>query len=142
MSGFSLVGGDSVEPGDKNNQPRNIALPPKERKNQTQHDANNDAGYDWEIERAIAAFDPDIARQMTKPAAANPAPKQETKNNDNGSEDDENFSELRHAEILAREHSERETTKVANAKAAMRFNGNGGAISRLLRNPWRFENGQ
>ena len=76
--------------------------------------------------------DPDIARQTTKPAAANPAPKQETKNNDNGSEDDEKFSELRHAEILAREHSERETTKVANAKAAMRFNGNGGAISRLL----------
>jgi hypothetical protein len=77
----------------------------------------------------VAAFDPDIARQTTKPAAANPAPKQETKNNDNGSEDDEKFSELRHAEILAREHSERETTKVANAKAAMRFNGNGGAIS-------------
>jgi hypothetical protein len=24
----------------------------------------------------------------------------------------------------------------------MRFNGNGGAISRLLRNPWRAENGQ
>ena len=120
----------------------NRRLPAKERKDQTQHDANNDAGYDWEIERAVAALDPDIARQTTKPAAANPTPKQETKNNDYGSEDDEKFSELRHAEILAREHSGRETTRVANTKPAMRFNGNGGAISRLLRNPWRFENGQ
>jgi hypothetical protein len=142
LSGFSLVGRDSVEPGDKNNQPRNVALPPKKRKNQTQHDANNDAGDDWEVERAVAALDPDIARQTTKPAGANPAPKQEAKNNDNGAEDDEKFSELRHAKILAREHSGRETTKVANAKPAMRFNGNGGAISRLLRNPWRFENGE
>jgi hypothetical protein len=87
-------------------------LPPEERKNQTQHDANNDAGDDWEIERAVAAFDPDIARQTSEPAGADPAPKQEAKNNDNGSEDDEKFSDLRHAEILAREHSGRETTKL------------------------------
>jgi len=127
---------------EKQSAPRNVALPPEERKDQTQHNANNDAGDDWEIERALTALDADIARQTSEPAAANPSPKQETKNNDYGSEDDEKFSELRHAEILAREHSGRETTKVANAKAAMRFNGNGGAISRLLRNPWRFENGQ
>jgi hypothetical protein len=142
LSGFSLVGRDSVEPGDKNNQPRERRLPSEERKDQTQHDANNDAGHDWEIERAVAAFDADIARQTSEPAGANAGPEQEAKHNDHGSEDDEKFSELRHAEILAREHSERETTKVANAKAAMRFNGNGGAISRLLRNPGRFENGQ
>jgi hypothetical protein len=49
---------------------------------------------------------------MSEPAGADPAPKQEAKNNDNGSEDDEKFSKLRHAEILAREHSERETTRL------------------------------
>ena len=117
-------------------------LPPKKRKNQTQHDANNDAGDNWEIERAVAAFDADIARQTSEPARANAGPEQEAKHNDHGSEDDEKFPQLRHAEILAREHSRRETTKVANAEPAMRFNGNGGAISRLLRNPWGIEDGE
>ena len=117
-------------------------LPPEERKDQTQHDANNDAGDDWEIERTVAAFNADIARQTSEPAGADAAPKQKAKHNDHDSQNDEKFSELRHAEILAWEHSGRETTKVANAKPAMRFNGNGGAISRLLRNAGRVENGE
>jgi hypothetical protein len=69
---------------------------PEEGKDQTQHDANNDAGDDWEIERAVAAFDADIARQTSEPAAANTAPEQKTKNNNRGSEDNEKFSELGH----------------------------------------------
>src|SRR2546423_8653810 len=126
----------------KESAPRSVALPAEEGEDQTQHDANNDAGDNWEIERAVAAFDADIARQTSQPACANAGPEQEAKHNDHGSEDDEKFPQLRHAEILAREHSRRETTKVANAEPAMRFNGNGGAISRLLRNPWGIEDGE
>jgi hypothetical protein len=102
LIGFSLVGRGSVETSDKNDRLRgNVGLPPEKREDQTQHDANNDAGDDWEIERAVPAFDADIARQTTEPAGANATPKQKAKNNDHGSEDNEKFSELRHAKILA-----------------------------------------
>jgi hypothetical protein len=75
-------------------------LPPEERKDQTQHDANYDAGDNWEIERAVAALDADIAGQTSEPAGANAGPEQKAKNNDYGSEDDQKFSELGHAVIL------------------------------------------
>jgi hypothetical protein len=95
------VGRDSVEPSDKTQSaPRSVALPPEEGKDQTQHDANNDAGDDWEIECAVAAFDADIARQTSEPAGANSAPKEKAKNDDHDSEDDEKFSELGHAAKL------------------------------------------
>src|SRR5437763_13184349 len=41
----------------KQSAPQSIALPAEEREDQTQHDANNDAGDDWEIDCAAAAFD-------------------------------------------------------------------------------------
>jgi hypothetical protein len=84
----------------KESAPPSVALPAEEGEDQTQHDANNDAGDNWEIERAVAAFDADIARQTSEPARANAAPKQEAKKNDHGSEDDEKFSQLGHAVIL------------------------------------------
>jgi len=92
-----LIGRDSVEPSDKTQSAlRSVGLPPEEGEDQTQHDANNDAGDDWEIECAVAAFDADIARQTSEPAAANAAPEQKAKNNDHSSENDEKFSELGH----------------------------------------------
>ena len=96
-----MVGRDSVEPSEeKQSAPRSVALPPKEGEDQTQHDANNNAGDDWEIERAVAALDADIAGQTSEPAGANAGPEQKAKNNDYGSEDDQKFSELGHVVIL------------------------------------------
>ena len=92
-----LLERDSVEPRDKKQSARpSFALPSKKREDQTQHDANNDAGNDWKIERAVATFDADIARQFSEKARADSGPKQKAQNNDHGPEDDEKFSELRH----------------------------------------------
>jgi hypothetical protein len=77
-------------------------LPPEERKNQTQHDANDDAGDDREIERVVAALNADIARQTSEPTGANATPKQKAEHNGHGSEDDEKFSECRHGRIWHR----------------------------------------
>src|SRR5437870_13878202 len=74
-------------------------LSAKQRKDQAEHNADNDAGDNWEIECAVAAFDADIARQTSEPAGANAAPEQKAKNNDHSSEDDEKFSELGHSRI-------------------------------------------
>ena len=41
----------------------NSPLPAKEREDQSQNDADNDAGNDREIEHGISALDPDIAGQ-------------------------------------------------------------------------------
>jgi hypothetical protein len=91
-----LVGRDSVESSGKNRCRGASALPPEEGEEQTQDDANNDAGDNWEIESAVAAFNADIAREFSEKARADSGPKQKAQNNDHGSEDDEKFSELRH----------------------------------------------
>ena len=119
-----MVGRDSVEPSEeKQSAPRSVALPPEEGEDQTQHDANNNAGDDWEIERAVAALDADIAGQTSEPAGANAGPEQKAKNNDYGSEDDQKFPELGHAVILV-DHavmsSEVETSRESYLKVTPR----------------------
>jgi hypothetical protein len=88
---------DSVEPSEKK-QPasRRSPLSPEEREDQTQYNANNDAGDDGEIENRIAALDPNVARKFAEKAGADSAPEQNAKNDDHASHDNENFSDLGH----------------------------------------------
>ena len=74
----------------------NRRLPAKERKDQTQHDADDDAGNDWEIESAVSSLDPNVAGQTSQPARTDASPKQNAKNDDHEANNDEQFSELRH----------------------------------------------
>lgn len=74
-------------------------LPAKERKDQTQHDANDDAGNDWEIESAVSSFNPDVAGQTSQPTRTDTSPKQNAKNDDHEAKNDEQFSEVRHKSI-------------------------------------------
>ena len=78
----------------------NRRLPAKERKDQTQRDADNDAGNDWEIESAVSSFDPDVAGQTSQPTRPDASPKQNAKNDNHEANNDEQFSELRHSLIL------------------------------------------
>jgi len=72
----------------KQSAPQSIALPAEERKDQTQHDANNDAGDDWEIECAAAAFDADVAGKSSEKARADASPKNYSDHdNDNANND-------------------------------------------------------
>ena len=75
-------------------------LPAKERKDQTQHDANDDAGNDWEIESAVSSFDSNVAGQTAQPTRTDASPKQNAKNDDDEANNDEQFSKLRHTLIL------------------------------------------
>jgi len=77
----------------------NRRLPAKERKDQTQHDADDDAGNDWEIESAVSSLDPNVAGQTSQPARTDASPKQNAKNDDHEANNDEQSSELRHRSI-------------------------------------------
>ena len=79
---------------------RLIALPAKEREDQTQHDADNDAGDDWEIKNRVAAFDPDIAWKLAQKSRAHAAPENDSDNGKGDADDDEKLSDLRHDSIL------------------------------------------
>ena len=93
-----LLERDSVEPRDKKQSARpSFALPSKKREDQTQHDANNDAGNDWKIERAVATFDADIARQAPEPAQlVGSKPEQQAYNSQENANADQHFAELCH----------------------------------------------
>jgi len=92
----------------------NRRLPAKERKDQTQHDANDDAGNDWEIESAVSSFNPDVAGQTSQPTRTDTSPKQNAKNDDHEANDNEQFPELRHTLIS------HETLGRARLRRAMR----------------------
>jgi hypothetical protein len=145
---------DSVEPSEEKQSARPcVALPPEEREDQTQDNADNDAGDDWEIENRIAALDPNVARKFAEKAGADPAPENYSDQDNDSANNDEKFSEFGHAlpshEALGRARlcradphlllrtaaattSSRRivcAARVANAERAMKFNGDGGAIS-------------
>jgi len=72
---------------------------------------------------SVARSHPGYRQADDKASRCNPAPKR-SENNDNGSGTQKFFPELRHAEILDGSISgSAKTTKVANAKAAMRSTG-------------------
>ena len=77
----------------------NRRLPAKERKDQTQHDANDDAGNDREVESAVSSFDSDVAGQTAQPTRPDASPKQHAESDDHEANNDEQFPELRHTLI-------------------------------------------
>ena len=95
----------------------NRRLPAKERKDQTQHDADDDAGNDGEVESAISSFDPDVAGQTSQPTRTDASPKQKAKNDDHGANNYEQFSELRH-KLISHEKSGRARLSRAGASRA------------------------
>ena len=98
-----LVGRDSVEPARENDwAPRSVALPPEKREDQTQNNANDDAGDNWEIENRIAALDPKVAGEFAQKSRADAAPENDSENNDCDTNDDEKFSYLGHKRTLPR----------------------------------------
>jgi hypothetical protein len=77
-----------------------LPLPAKEREDQTQHDADDDAGDDWEIKNRVAAFDPDVAWKFAQKSRADAAPENDSDNDKCDADEDEKFSDLRHDSIL------------------------------------------
>src|SRR6202008_4746938 len=77
-----------------------MALPstPKDRHDQTQHDADNDAGDDREIERRVTTLDSNVARQSTYPFRRESGPKDYPNKCNHGADHDQNFAELSHTE--------------------------------------------
>ena len=74
-------------------------MPPsasKDRHQQTQHDANDDAGDDREIKRALFAFYPDVAGQLPKPFGRHPAPQDRAKDKSNRTNNHQEFSQVAH----------------------------------------------
>ena len=63
---------------------RGFRLTTEKRKEQTQDDAENNAGDDREIEGRVPALDPDVAGQTSEPTGAEPAPEEEPEEEDNG----------------------------------------------------------
>src|SRR4029453_3651837 len=79
---------------------RSIALPAKEKEDQSQHDADNDAGDDWEIKNRVSTFDANVARKFAQKSCADAGPENDSENNNCDTDDDEKFSDLRHDSIL------------------------------------------
>jgi catechol 2,3-dioxygenase-like lactoylglutathione lyase family enzyme len=68
----------------------------EKRKEQTQDDAENDAGDDREIKGRVPALDPDVARQTSEPAGSEPAPEHEPENEQGPAEDHQEFGDFSH----------------------------------------------
>ena len=118
----------------------------KDREEQTQHDADNDAGNDREIKRGMTALDANIAGQTAQPTRAVSAPECESEKNNHNAEDDQHFPEfvhffsrslwcVRNQELPARLHELRAGRDAQKFGAIL----NGCSISRLLRDAWRSE---
>jgi hypothetical protein len=102
-------------------------LPAKEGKDQSEHDANNDAGDDGKIQSTVCTFDADVAGQASYPARINPAPEKKAKNDDDDTDHHEELPELRHTLISHKIPGERQgrasapADRVANVEGAMTF---------------------
>ena len=115
----------------------NRRLPAKERKDQTQHDADDDAGNDRKIESAVSSFDSDVAGQTSQPTHTDASPKQNAKNDDHEANNDEQFSELRHT-LISHETSDRARLSRAGAKSVLNSDSAGSPRSEP---DWRFPSG-
>lgn len=56
----------------------NLALPAKDRDDQREQNADDNAGHDREIETPVIAFDPNITRQTAQPLWGKAAPEDKT----------------------------------------------------------------
>lgn len=70
---------------------------PKDRQQQAEHDADDDAGDDRKIERGVLTLYPNVAWQATKPFRSKAAPENEADNHQHNSDYDQKFSKLGHA---------------------------------------------
>jgi hypothetical protein len=68
----------------------------EEREKQTKHDAENDAGDDWEIKRGMLALDPNVAGQSAQPFRRDTTPHQQPNECGNHTDDHDEFSQLAH----------------------------------------------
>ena len=73
-----------------------MRLTTKERNEQTERNADDDAGDDREIKRGTAAFDPDITGQTPEPTGTEAAPEGEPEKHHYTAKNDQQFSELGH----------------------------------------------
>ena len=69
-------------------------LTTKERDDHTEHEADDDAGDDGEIESGIPALDPDIAGQPAQPAGTDAGPEGEAEQDDSEADEDEKFADF------------------------------------------------
>jgi hypothetical protein len=72
------------------------ASAPKDREEQTQHNADDDAGDDWEIKSGMFALNPNIAWQMSQPFGSKAAPQNCAEQNENATDQHQEFSQLAH----------------------------------------------
>jgi hypothetical protein len=72
--------------------------PTKDRQQEAEHDADDDAGDDRKIKCGVLALDPNVARQTPKPFRSKSAPKDKADDCKDDTNDDQEFSKLAHAE--------------------------------------------
>jgi hypothetical protein len=72
----------------------------KDRQDQAQQNADDDAGDDGKIKSGVLALDPDVARQTPEPFWSKSTPKHEAKQNGNCAENNQKFSHLTHRRIF------------------------------------------
>jgi hypothetical protein len=68
----------------------------EEPEEQTEHDAENDAGDDGEIKRGMPALDPNVAGQSAQPFRRETAPHHQSNECGNHTDDHDEFSQLAH----------------------------------------------
>src|SRR5207237_5360576 len=107
-----------------------LASASKDGEEQTQHDTDDDAGDDWEIEHRMLAFDANVARYASQPFGSEAAPQNRAQQNDNRADHHQEFSELAHFARRLRE-----------LDGGTRLRLDGSPVQRLLRNSRRFQNG-
>ena len=71
-------------------------LPPEDREQQAQQDAENDAGDNGKIERGMSALDPNVAGQPSQPLRHEPAPHRQSHQRGHHANDGDEFAKLAH----------------------------------------------
>src|SRR5215469_14152882 len=77
-------------------------LPPEDREQQAQQDAENDAGDNRKIERGMSALDPNVAGQPSQPLRHEPAPHRQSHQRGHYANDGDEFPQLAHIQKVAR----------------------------------------
>jgi len=73
-----------------------LASAPEDPHQQTEHDADDDAGDDREIKCAVFALDSNVARQAPEPLGSEAAPQNKAEHEHNRADDHQEFSDVVH----------------------------------------------
>jgi hypothetical protein len=91
----SVATAQRVDP--KRSVSRTATSAPKERDQQTQDDADDDAGDDREIKAAVLTLDPNVTWQAAEPFRGEPTPQNEPEDDNDHADDHEKFANVMHA---------------------------------------------